>query len=97
MRYGDISFSSYRKRHGLLDIGQPLFSLNRRVIEAESSLLVLPLVHERFGLLLPEAMAAGLPVVGTDETGATQCVTTGVDEFVVPSRNIDALAEAIVS
>lgn len=65
-------------------------------IYAESSLLVLPSVHEGFGLVLLEAMASGLPVVATDKTGATECVTTGVDGFVVPARNVDALAEAIL-
>jgi glycosyltransferase involved in cell wall biosynthesis len=62
----------------------------------ESSLLVLPSLHEGFGLVLLEAMASGLPVVATDKTGATECVTPGVDGFVVPARNIDALAEAIL-
>lgn len=62
----------------------------------ESSLFILPSVQEGFGLVLLEAMASGLPVVGTDNTGATDCVTTGVDGLIVPARDVDALAEAIL-
>jgi glycosyltransferase involved in cell wall biosynthesis len=61
-----------------------------------SNLLVLPSVQEGFGLVLLEAMASGLPVVATDRTGATECVTNGVDGFVIPARDVDALAEAIL-
>jgi len=62
----------------------------------KSSLLVLPSVHEGFGLVLLEAMASGLPVVATDRSGAVDCVEAGKEGLVVPARNAEALAEAIL-
>lgn len=62
----------------------------------ESSVFVFPSVNEGFGLVVLEAMACGLPVIASDETGAADCVTEGKEGFVVPARNVDALAEAIL-
>ena len=60
-----------------------------------SSLFVFPSVHEGMALVLLEAMACGLPVVATTTSGAGDCVTEGVEGFLVPPRDISALAEAI--
>jgi starch synthase len=62
----------------------------------ESSLFVFPSVNEGFGMVLLEAMASGLTVIASERTGADDCVTHGQDGFIVPARNIDALAEAIL-
>lgn len=42
-----------------------------------------------------EAMAVGLPVVTTNAGGMSEAVTDGVEGFVVPVRNSDALADRI--
>src|SRR5436190_23125800 len=47
-------------------------------------------------MVLLEAMASGLPVIGTDRTGAPDLVTPGREGFIVPARNVDALREAIL-
>jgi glycosyltransferase involved in cell wall biosynthesis len=60
-----------------------------------SHLLVFPSVNEGLARVLLEAMAAGLPVVATELSGAEDCVTQGVDGTVVPARDSHALAEAI--
>ena len=44
-----------------------------------------------------EAMAAGLPVVGTTHGGIPEAVTDGVDGFLAPEKNPDALATAILA
>jgi glycosyltransferase involved in cell wall biosynthesis len=62
----------------------------------ESSLFVLPSPNEGFGMVLLEAMASGLPIVGTDMTGAIDCVENGKEGFIVPARDADALADAIL-
>ena len=62
----------------------------------ESSVLVHPSANEGFGLVLLEAMAAGLPVIASERSGARDCVTEGKDGFLVPARNVDALAERIL-
>jgi len=62
----------------------------------QSQLFLFPSVNEGLALALLEAMACGLPVVATAQSGAKECVTEGVDGFIVPSRNMDALADAIL-
>ncbi|MFZ5926802.1 MAG: glycosyltransferase family 4 protein [Acidobacteriota bacterium] len=43
-----------------------------------------------------EAMASGLPVVCTDAGGMREAVRDGIDGFVVPVRDVEAMAEALV-
>jgi phosphatidylinositol alpha-mannosyltransferase len=50
---------------------------------------------ESFGMVLTEAMAAGLPVVATDIPGFDEVMTVGVDGLVVPPRDPEALAGAV--
>jgi len=61
---------------------------------ARSSLFVLPSIEEGSALVTYEAMASGLPLVVTTNTGSI--VRDGVDGFVVPIRDADALAEKIL-
>ncbi len=48
---------------------------------ARASIFVLPSVHESFGLTVLEAMAAGLPVVLSDNVGAKDCIKENVNGF----------------
>jgi glycosyltransferase involved in cell wall biosynthesis len=57
---------------------------------------VLPSVHEPWGLIVNEAMAAGRAVVVSDEVGcAPDLVKDGENGFVFKAGDIDALAEAL--
>ena len=56
---------------------------------------VLASIEEGFARVLSEAMAAGLPIVATYETGATTLVSDGVEGLIVPARDPAALAKAM--
>jgi glycosyltransferase involved in cell wall biosynthesis len=62
----------------------------------ESTVSVFPSPNEGFGMVLLEAMASGLPTIGTDMTGAVDCMKNRKDGIIVPARNVDALADAIL-
>jgi len=61
-----------------------------------SELIVVPSWTEAFPLVIPEAMAAGLPVVATAVGAIPDFVKDGEDGFLVPPRHPGALAAAIV-
>ncbi|MEY2481304.1 MAG: hypothetical protein QOI04_2231 [Verrucomicrobiota bacterium] len=57
--------------------------------------LVLPSLHEGFGLVIPEAMAQGLVVITTAHTAGPDIITDGVDGFIVPIRSAEAIEEKL--
>jgi glycosyltransferase involved in cell wall biosynthesis len=62
---------------------------------ARADVFVLPSLADTFGLVVLEAMAAGLPVIVSDNTGAADVVTNAREGFVVPIRNASAIAEKL--
>ena len=62
----------------------------------DSSIFILTSVYEPFGLVLPEAMSCGLPVVSFDcDYGPREIITDGVDGYLVPLTNVELFAERI--
>ena len=60
-------------------------------------LFVLPsLVKESFGLVLCEAMSAGVPVITTDSGGQKEIINSWVDGVIIPARDIEALYQTIL-
>jgi phosphatidylinositol alpha-mannosyltransferase len=51
--------------------------------------------RESFGIVLVEAMAAGLPMVASDIPGYREVVRDGIDGMLVPPRDPPALARAV--
>ncbi len=60
-----------------------------------ASVLVFPSLIEGFGLVLLEAMACGIPVITTPNTAGPDILTDGVDGFIIPIRNVEALKETL--
>jgi glycosyltransferase involved in cell wall biosynthesis len=61
-------------------------------IYSRADALVFPSLVEGFGMVITEAMAHGLPVITTSHTAAPELITSGTDGFIVPIRDVDALA-----
>lgn len=62
----------------------------------DSSIFVLCSVFEAFGLVIPEAMSCGLPVVSFDcPFGPRNIITDGKDGFLIPNRDIQLFAQRI--
>lgn len=62
----------------------------------DSSILLLTSLFEPFGLVLPEAMSCGLPVVSFDcPYGPADIITDGVDGFLIKNRDIQAFADRV--
>lgn len=70
---------------------------HRTLLEAmtHSHVFVFPSIVEGFGLVITEALAAGLPVITTPHTAGPDILTEGHDGFIVPIRDPDAIAQRI--
>ena len=62
---------------------------------SQHDVLVLPSLHEGFGLVMTEAMGQGLVVITTPHTAGPDLITNGVDGFLVPVRSVDAIEETL--
>jgi starch synthase len=64
---------------------------------SEASVLVLPSIEEGLALVQAQAMACGVPVIATENTGAADLFTDGVEGFIVPIRDANAIREKILT
>lgn len=60
------------------------------------SALLLPSVEEGIANVVLEAMSAGLPVISTDCGGMREVISDGTNGFLVPVRDTEAMANAVV-
>ncbi len=80
------------------DIGQTvklLGSVPRLEVPAQfqwADVFVLPTVSDTFGLVILEAMAAGVPVITTTNSAGPDIIREGVDGFVVPIHSPETIA-----
>lgn len=63
---------------------------------SQCSVFCLASVQDGFGMVVPQAMSCGLPVIHTTNTGGADIVRNGVDGFSVPIRDVEALKEKIL-
>jgi glycosyltransferase involved in cell wall biosynthesis len=58
-------------------------------------MLLLTSRWEPFGLVIPEAMSCGVPVVSFEGDGPCEIITDGVDGYIVKDRNIEEFADKV--
>jgi N-acetyl-alpha-D-glucosaminyl L-malate synthase BshA len=70
---------------------------NEKVLYYRSAdVFVLPSLYEIFGIVNLEAMACGVPIVASKVGGISEVIKSGVNGLLVPPRDVDALADAIM-
>lgn len=62
---------------------------------SQGSVLVLPSVEEGLARVQAQAMACGVPVIATPNTGSEDLFTDGVEGFIVPVRDAGAIRDRI--
>jgi glycosyltransferase involved in cell wall biosynthesis len=72
----------------------PEFELHKYY--SQGSVFCLASIEEGLAMVLPQAMACGLPVICTTHTGGEDMVRDGQDGFIVPIRDVEALKERIL-
>lgn len=89
-----VAISEYRLNNDVkLHPAVPVSELFEFMLAAD--LVVIPSVHEGWGMVAAEAMALGRPVVVTDVGGLPEIVENEVSGLVVPSSSYVVLASAI--
>ena len=62
----------------------------------ENTMLLMTSLYEPFGLVIPEAMSCGLPVVAFDcPSGPANIITEGVDGYLIKDRDVNAFADKV--
>jgi glycosyltransferase involved in cell wall biosynthesis len=63
---------------------------------AQGSVFCLASIEEGLAMVQVQAMACGLPVICTTNTGGADLVREGQDGFILPIRDVDAIKEKIL-
>lgn len=63
---------------------------------SQASVLVLPSVQDGFGMVMAQAMACGVPVIASTNTGVDAIFADGEAGYHVPTRDPEALREAVL-
>lgn len=90
-------FETVLARHPLASVvlRGPLSGRTLSHAYADADIFCLPSVEEGFGMVLGEALAAGLPVVATNVTGASELIESGREGILVPPADVSALRDAL--
>jgi glycosyltransferase involved in cell wall biosynthesis len=86
-----------RKYAGSYRLAGRISHRNLAALYATASVLVAPSIEDGWGLVVGEAMACGVPVVVSENTGAADMVRDGIDGFIVPVRDVDGITTALLT
>jgi glycosyltransferase involved in cell wall biosynthesis len=62
-------------------------------VMSSSHVMVLPSIEEGLALVQGQALACGCPVLATPNTGSEDLFSDGVEGFIVPIRDVDAMVD----
>ena len=85
------SGEAFAKRKHLCHYHPPVSQAELFSRYREYDALILPTLFEGFGLVIVEAMAAGLPVIATPHSMAPDVVEDGVNGWIIPVRSPEAI------
>ena len=89
-----IPYSENERLQKNIHVHQPDPNIFERYLE--SSVFVLTSLFETFGLVMPEAMSCGLPVIAFDcPSGPANIINDGVDGFLIKNRDFSEYAEKL--
>jgi glycosyltransferase involved in cell wall biosynthesis/2-polyprenyl-3-methyl-5-hydroxy-6-metoxy-1,4-benzoquinol methylase len=95
----EVDFDEWLKQSVLrTQIDDHIGSVSQEELARElerADLFCIPSVQEGLALVVSEAMATGLPVVATRNTGAEEFIVDGEDGFLVDARSSEELANAL--
>jgi len=63
---------------------------------SQGSVFVMPSIEEGMAYVQAQAMACGLPLICTTNTGGEDLIQDGVSGFVIPIRNVEVLKEKLI-
>jgi len=63
---------------------------------SQCSVFCLASIEEGLAMVQPQAMACGLPIIHTTNTGGEDIIRNGVDGFCIPIRDVEAIKEKIL-
>lgn len=89
------SGKAFKTYEGLYNYLTPVSQLELFQMYGQYDALVLPTVFEGFGLVIVEAMAAGLPVITTAHSMGPDLIKQGENGWVIPIRQVEPLVNTI--
>ncbi len=89
------SGKAFEKRRQLVHYRPAVSQAEMFQLYTEFDALILPTLFEGFGLVLVEAMAAGLPVIATSHSMAPDIVEQGSNGWIIPIRDEAAIRDAV--
>ena len=63
---------------------------------SQGNVFVFPSLQDGFGMVVPQAIACGLPVICTTNTGANDLITHEKDGFIIPIQNVEEIKKKIL-
>ena len=62
---------------------------------SSAHVMVLPSIEEGLAMVIGESLACGCPVIATENSGAGDFFTDGIEGFIIEARNVDILADRL--